>query len=143
MPMTFMPVSQNPFFFIILVAVASGAWPLIVRFTSLNAQWVAITVTLATAIVAGVFSYISSPALPPVRPLVIGLVAGTVNAVGMIAWGRLITLKGVELSKVLPIAFVLMPVVSVIGAFLIFKEPMTLKKIIGVVAAGISIYLLQ
>lgn len=134
---------NNPYIYIALIAIASGTWPLVIRFTNLNAQWVAITVTFATAVVAGVFSYFSSPALPPTRPIVIGLIAGTINAIGMVAWGRLITLKGVELSKVLPIAFVLMPVVSVVGAWLIFKEPMTIKKIAGVIAAGAAIFLLQ
>lgn len=92
------------------------------------------------ALGAGVIALFGLTALlPSVRSLLIGYAAGTINGAGTLAYAALLNLQGVEVSRTIPVVFALMPVFTVLGALVMFGEPITLRKAIGVsvVIAGI------
>jgi predicted RND superfamily exporter protein len=78
--------------------------------------------------------------------LLLGLLAGIINGVGLLAWYRLVagSNEGLwELSRVLPIGIVLLAVVIVIGGRIFFNEPLTTDKLTGLALACAAIWLLS
>ena len=80
------------------------------------------------------------------RALMFGLVGGIANGIGLLAFYRLVagSNEGLwEISRVLPISFVLVPIGTAIGARLFFNEAITADKVIGLVLAGGAIWFLK
>lgn len=131
---------NNPLSYCFFAAFFFGTWPLIARFANLRAGWLALVFSIGTGVIAA--SGLARP-IPPGRSLLIGIVAGAVNGIGMMAFAKLIDWKEVEVSKFIPIIFALMPVVSTIEAALFFNETMAARKLVGLALAFIAVYLLS
>lgn len=128
---------------ICLLAAAGFSWPLIVRATSLGAQWTMLTVIGGTVAVAAVYSAISAAAPPNKSALLIGLAAGVVNGLGFVAYSAILAFKGVDVTKIVSVTTAAIPVITMLGAWAFFGEEPSTQKIAGITAIALGIYLLR
>jgi drug/metabolite transporter (DMT)-like permease len=80
------------------------------------------------------------------KAIAIGVVAGIVNGLGLLAFYKLVggANEGLwELSRVIPIAMVLVPIVVTVGARFVFAEPFTPTKLVGIALACAAIWFLE
>ena len=77
------------------------------------------------------------------RLIVFGVIAGVINGLGMLAYGRILSNTDWNVSKYVPIVAVASIATAAIGAFLIFKEPLTIQKSLGLVFAALAVWLLS
>lgn len=131
---------NSPIVLAVVSAAMYGTWPLVARFAPISPAWMSIILALAT----GAISTVALPgaATPSAKAVAIIAAAGVMNGIGMLAYSKIIGTNGVELSKVLPMIMVLMPVFTVIGSWIVFGDLMTAKKIAGVMMALAAVYLL-
>lgn len=131
---------NNPLIYCFIVGICWGGMGLIARVSGLGSQWTAIMLgagTLATTLVG------INTILPPLKPLTICFIAGIVNGIGMLAFGVLTSWEGTEVSKVLPIAFALIPIAITFGALIFLGEQLTTTKAIGITVIAIGVYILS
>lgn len=130
---------NNPLIYCGLVALFWGGMSVVTRLSGLTGGWVAIMIATGTMAVSlvGVNSNI-----PTMKPLVVCLIAGILNGLGMLAFGKLASWQGIDVSKVVPIAFAMILIVITAGAWLLLDEPLTSSKFLGLIAVIIGIYLL-
>jgi drug/metabolite transporter (DMT)-like permease len=72
----------------------------------------------------------------------LALLAGLVNGIGQLAFQNLIYTGRMELSQFAPAVLTIQAVIYTGGGALIYHEPFTAKKLIGLVAAAIAFRLL-
>lgn len=81
------------------------------------------------------------------RPIQLQLLAGLLNGVGMaISWQVLIGGAGEkkwELSTVMPIAYTLLFLFIAIGTVIFLHEPVTPRRLVGMLMAGFALYLMR
>lgn len=128
------------FWLTFLSGVFFGVWPLVMRASGLGAAWVAIMLALGSGLVG--ISVFKGTAFPSLNGLLIGLAAGLLNGFGVLAYGKLIGMPEVEMSKIVPLLVVLIGAVGVLGGYFFYGEPFTLRKIIGIIAVIIAAFLL-
>lgn len=133
-------MTKNPLVYCLIAACFFGTWPVIARFAHLSPGWLALVFSIGTGVVA--VAGLNSP-VPLARPLIIGVGAGMVNGIGMLAFAKLISWEGVQVSRVIPITFALMPVFTTLAALVLFGEQLSLRKAFGVTLAFIAVYLLS
>lgn len=128
-----------------LTGICYGAWPLIMRVCQFGPA-MSLLVLNTTGWICGFILYYKNPPLDSemeIKKIVIGLVAGSLNAIGTVFYTKLIGMNNAEFSKFIPISFVLSLTVAVIGGWMIYSELMTFKKALGLIAAIITIFLLK
>ena len=84
-----------------------------------------------------------SDEIPLSRLIVFGLIAGAINGLGMLAYGRILSNNDWNISKYVPIVAVISIATAAIGAFVAFKEPVTLQKSLGLLFAAAAVWLLR
>jgi drug/metabolite transporter (DMT)-like permease len=80
------------------------------------------------------------------RQILLGLLAGVLNGIGLLAWYRLVTgsAQGFwNIGTVLPVAMILVCVILVFGGRIFFSEILTVQRILGLVLACGAIYCLR
>jgi len=128
-------------FYSFILALTFGVCPLVARSSGLTPGWTSAFLALGTLpIVACGFWY--GGAVPVGRSLIIGILAGLINGIGLLAYGKL-TSGQFEISRYMPIALAVAPAIIAIGGWLFFHESLTLNKIIGVVAVVVAVWLLH
>lgn len=140
---------SNTLPYILIAALFFGTWPLIARFSLLDAGWTSLLSALGIGIVA-LFGGIIGSSVPSLKSAAIGLFAGSVNGLGMLAFAKLLGWKGIDPSRILPITFALMIIFSSGGAIVLhyffpglFPESLTIKKLIAIMLIVIGVYLLS
>lgn len=136
-------MKNNPLPYCIFAALCFGCWPILGRFAGLGSGWLSLLVATGTAILASVSLLANHPGAPSVRSVIIGLTAGAINGIGMLAYAKVIGWQGEDVSKVLPIAMILTPLFAMAGALIFLGEPVTGKKLIGAGLACVGVYLLS
>jgi len=134
-------LSYGPFLCLV-TALCFAAWPLIGRATGASGAWVTVVVMLVTPIVAGVPQYKQLSELPSWQGIGILILAGACNGIGMVAYGKIVTDRQFEMSGLAPASLVGMVVLIMLGGVLFFHEPITARKILGLVLACIAVWLL-
>ena len=132
---------NNPMIYCGLVALFWGSMSVVPRMSGLTGGWVAIT--LATGTLAVSLFGVNSSTPTTMKPLILCFVAGVLNGLGTLAFGKLASWQEVELSKVMPIAYAVIPIVVTAGAWLLLNEPLTSSKLFGLVAVVVGIYFLS
>jgi uncharacterized membrane protein len=128
-------------FYSIILALTFGFCPLIARLSGLTPGWTSAFLALGTLpIVVCGFWY--GGAVPAGRSLIIGLLAGVINGVGLMAYGKL-TSGQFEISRFMPIALAIAPAIIAVGGWIFFHEPISLNKIIGIIAVVVAVWLLH
>lgn len=135
-------MTSQAFLYSFLTGLFFGVWPLISRVANLSTIWTSLTVTIGTAIVVciGVSQELH---LPPIRSISLGVVAGIVAGMGLLAYGKLISNSNVwNMSITIPISLVITPMVLIFGSWLFFGDQITLTKGIGGLLGILAIYLM-
>lgn len=137
---------NHPIVFCIAAALVWGMWPVVVKFSNLTSAWVAFLVPLASVGVAGVALTAGSHAstFPSGKAITIGLAAGILNGFGFVAFGRLLGAEkgGWDVSTYATAVYALLPLVTMLGAVFVLREPMTVAKAIGMVLVLAGIWLI-
>ena len=120
--------------------------PILGRFSSVNAMMMTVLIASGTLIATLPVAFSQNYAEAGSRALMFGLAGGIANGIGLLAFYRLVAgaNEGLwEISRVLPISLILIPVGIVIGSKLFFNEAITADKIIGLILACGAIWFLK
>lgn len=138
---------NNPLVYCALAALCFGGWPILARVSALPPPWIAATVAVATMPVTflGLLSKSAGPVTPMPIAITIGLTSGVFNGLGVLAYSVLIGWRGQsgEISKLIAVTAVMMPLVTAVGARIAFAEPFTIHKLLGFAVAAVAIWLLR
>jgi drug/metabolite transporter (DMT)-like permease len=137
---------MEPLTYSIAVGLFWGASTLIARYSAVGSYMMAILISVGGMIAMLPLLPSQNFAAAGTRALAIGLGAGIVNGLGLLAFYKLVggANEGLwELSRVIPIAMVLVPIVVTIGARFMFDEPFTPTKLIGIGLACAAIWFLE
>lgn len=137
---------------IVIAGTAFGAWPLITRGSKLHFLSAGLGLQLGTVIMFGLFMFTMRNQLDLGAAFSFGdggklallaLAAGLVNGVGQLAMQKLVASPEVQISVFAPATLMIMTVIYGIGGWLVYHEPLTFRKGIGIVTATITIWLLK
>jgi len=137
---------NNMYILCLLVAVCWSGAPFLGRISQLNPSMMVIAIVVGSLIPILPIALYQNFSLVSTRALSFGVAGGIINALGLIAWYRLVSGSNDglwELSSVLPIAIVLMAVMLVVGGKIFFGESFTVNKTIGLVLASGAIWFLR
>lgn len=137
---------NNAIFLCAIVGLAWSSAPLLGRLSSVNAMMMTILIAFGTLVTTLPVAFSQNYAAAGSKSLSIGLIAGIVNGIGLIAFYRLVagSNQGLwEASKVLPIATILMLIGITLGSRIFFGEPITTQKLIGITLACGAIWFLR
>lgn len=134
----------SPLMLCLIAGFCFGVWPLVVRSTSLGSYWIAVLVSVGTTVLvaAGAYSKLLTTSTPALRPMALCLLAGAINGIGILVYSRVISNTSWDVTKYVPLTAVLMISFAAVGAFMLFKEPLTLQKMIGLSFAVVAVWLL-
>lgn len=141
---------KNPLILATLCGVVWGLWPVLARYSKVSPALITVFVVASTAIVSiGWIIYkgelnINTVGNSPANGILLVLLCGTINAIGMIAYGFLLSSSsGFDVSKYGTIATALIPFFMFIMSWLILKEPISTIKVLGMAMIIGGIYFLQ
>jgi drug/metabolite transporter (DMT)-like permease len=125
-----------------IVAFAWGGYPLIARSSGIGGPLGALILTLSALVPSSVMVLWQGAAIRP-SPVELNklVIAGLIMGIGTTAFNFVVNSRQLDASISIPIIDTAMLLVSVVGAVLFFAEPMTARKVIGVVLliAGIAV----
>ncbi len=131
-------------FLCLMPGVAFGVWPLIMRATGFGPLLSFSMLTFTSLMCIIPMTYFFSEAIPHApKAVLLGAIAGIINGIGCFIYLKLIASAGGELSKIIPLVTVLIVITSFLGAYFFYNEPITLKKIGGIVAVILAVILLN
>lgn len=125
-----------------IVALAWGGYPLIARSSGVGGPLGALILTLCALIPsATLVLWQGVMARPSSVELTKLIVAGLIMGIGTTAFNFVVNSRQLDASISIPIIDTAMLLVTVIGAVLIFAEPLTVRKVIGIglLIAGIVV----
>jgi drug/metabolite transporter (DMT)-like permease len=128
------------------VGIFWGASTLIARYSGAGPYMMAILISIGGMITMLPLLPSQSFAATGSRSVAIGIGAGIINGLGLLAFYKLVggANDGLwELSRVIPIAMVLVPIVITVGARVVFDEPFTPTKLVGIALACAAIWFLE
>ncbi|MBI2056265.1 MAG: hypothetical protein HYT37_02700 [Candidatus Sungbacteria bacterium] len=123
-----------------LVAIFWGSMSVAVKMSGLTGGWVAIILATGTLPITLLGM---GGAKPTGWPLIICMAGSILNGFGMLAFGKLVSLEGINISNVIPIAYALIPIVVTIEATLLLGESLPMSKVAALAAIAVSIYVLS
>jgi len=126
---------NNIFVLAFVAGLCFAGWPIVMRGTNLDTIWVAILISFGASIFAVSIAIGKRVAIPPTKELIIGILAGFINGLGFLLYSKIIATKSMQLSTALPLVAVALVIFVAVAGFIIYKEPMTLKKAIGLIGA--------
>lgn len=130
----------------VVVGIFWAAAPLLGRISSVNAMMMTVLIASGTLVATFPVAFSQNYAAVGSKALMLGLLAGIVNGIGLLAFYRLVagSNEGLwEISRVVPISLALVPVGIAIGSRLFFSEALTTEKIIGLVLACGAVWFLK
>lgn len=138
---------KNPLVISIIVSMMWGSWQTIAKMSKMPSSMISIMVAASTAIFVILwllfhkevtFTGITG------KGVSLLILCGIVNGLGMALVGTLITSNsGFDISKYMTIITGLLPVVSVITAFILLRENISPMKIFGVIVIVIGVYIIN
>ena len=137
---------MNALFYCVATGIFWGAATLLARYLAVGPWMMAILISAGQLLAVLPLLPSQSFAAAGARAVGIGTAAGIINGLGLLAYYQLVggSNEGLwELSRVAPIAMVLVPIVITIGARFMFDEPFTANKIAGIALACVAIWLLE
>lgn len=126
---------NNLFVLAFVAGLCFAGWPIVMRGTNLDTIWVAILISFGASIFAITIAIGKKVIFPSSKELIIGILAGFINGLGFLLYSKIIATKSVQLSIALPLVAVTLVIFTAAAGFIIYKEPMTLKKAIGLMGA--------
>lgn len=127
----------------LVTALGFGVWPLIARWSGAEQSWTTTIVSTITAMVVVSVQATKLSTVPTGRVVGLLLLAGLVNGVGWLTYGRLVAGTEFDVSRFAPAALTLMIAFIAVGGVLVFGEPLTATKAVGIVLAIAAAWLLN
>jgi uncharacterized membrane protein len=140
---------NNAFTYALLSGVLFGLWPSIARTagsTSTNTSLIVSAVTFLLLTGYMLFKNQTGDLIGADSAAIWKLaLAGLVNGAGILAYGILVNWQGdgIEISKLVPLSVGIMIISSFISGVLMFNEPITATKIVGVLLLGGGIFFMS
>ena len=136
---------RHPLFYCVVSGFLFGAWPMISRSASLNPSQLITAIAVGTLAVSLVGGAVTSTftGVVTTKGLIVGLFCGILNGVGALAYAKLIGWEGKNITSLIPIAAIIIPVAAVIVGTVMYREPVTMNKIMGILLAVGAIYMLN
>ena len=137
---------------IVIAGIAFGAWPLITRGSKIHFLPAGLGLQLGTVIMFGLFIVTMRGQLElgaafsfnnGGKLALLALVAGLVNGVCQLAMQKMVASPDAQVSMFAPATLTIMAVVYALGGWLVYHEPMTPRKVVGIVTATITLWLLK
>ena len=134
----------QPVLLSILAALGFGGWPLIARWSQASPAWinVVLTVTTGVFVALALAKDLVGPTKPSLTALGLLTLAGAINALGFLAYGKVIGNPQWEISRFLPLVVITMTLVTGLGGILFFGEAVTGRKLLGLMLALAAAWLL-
>jgi len=133
-------------FVLTTLSAAGFSWPLVSRAAQLSPIVTSITYILGTAVAIGMGSrFFEFGPVPSKWSFTLGLIAGFINGLGMLAYSMLISNKEKwDMSTYLPLTVGLLTIFTTVGAMVFFNETANMaNKLAGITAIIIGVYLLR
>ncbi|MBS3902808.1 MAG: EamA family transporter [Anaplasmataceae bacterium] len=128
-------------FFIGVSSVLFATWPLVVRYSGMPPAYMAVVVgmTMAITTVVGLLFQPVSKIHPEM--MFFCILGGVMNGIGVMAFSRVIA----HTTSPIPIGIVmaLVPVIGLVAATIMFSQPMSLMRMLGIILVGVGIYLIK
>ena len=128
----------------IFAAIGFGGWPLIARLSQASSLWINVVLTVTTGLFVSLA--LAKDLVAQTRPSLSALgllaLAGAINAIGFLAYGKVIGNPEWEISQFLPLVVITMTLVTGLGGILFFGEVLTVKKVLGLALALVAAWLL-
>lgn len=124
----------------VLVALAWGIYPLVVRATGVSGPLGALILTVSALLPIGVALGVQGDIARPSNTDAMRLVlSGVIMGIGTTAFNFLVNSRKLEASVAIPVVDTGMLLVTTVGAIWFYSEPVTLRKVIGIslLVAGI------
>ena len=137
---------NNAIVLCLTVMVTWGLAPQFGRLSGVNAMMMTVLISLGTLATTLPVAFSQNYAAAGSKALSLAFVGGILNGIGLLAFYALVagSNKGFwELSRVLPIAMVLVPIGITVAARFFFNEPITLQKCIGLTFACFAVWFLK
>jgi drug/metabolite transporter (DMT)-like permease len=128
--------------YIAIAALMWGSYPLVVRATGVSGALGALILTVSALLPVGTAMIWQAAAPRPANADLLRLIiAGVMMGIGLVAYNALVNSRRLDASISIPIVDTAMLIVSVVGAVWFFAEPITARKMIGIVLlmAGIMV----
>ncbi len=137
---------NNQWILCIVAGLLWGMAPLVGRLSSVNAMMMTVLIAVGTLVATLPVAFSQNYAAVGWQYLGYGVLGGVLNGVGLLAFYWLVAGSNQGLwnaSQVLPISFVIVPIVIAAGSCIFFKEPVTVSKVLGLIFAAFAIYFLN
>ncbi|MBI2633382.1 MAG: EamA family transporter [Parcubacteria group bacterium] len=133
------------FLLAVITAACFGLWPLVMKYASVSPAWSAVYISCVTFVMSltVLISTSSEKTIFSLKIILIGLAAGALNGIGTLLYTRLIASPSTDISKIAPLIVALMPLFTIVGALILFGEPITLKKGCALVLIAVVAWLLK
>lgn len=133
---------NSPLFYVVISAIGFS-WPLLVRIAPATPAWTTVIIMMSSGAVGLIATTFTPQSVISTKGIWIAVIAGLLNGVGMLAYGKLVTWQGVDLSETLPMTTILITLICSIGAIYFYGEPVTIHKVIGIVLAIAAVWFLN
>lgn len=117
-------------------------WPVLVRIANINPYWSALIISAAAMLFPGLMIAKSDIPLPSLGGWIITLAAGAISGIGLAFYAKIGVDKTIDLSSVIPLIAIAVILFSALAG-MAMGEPITIKKIIGLIGAIIGVVLLS
>ncbi len=139
---------SNPLGLTIICVIVWCIWPSLAKISKLQPSTITFSICVITAITAVILLYtIGKPQLfegATRKGIMIITLAGVLNAVGMVTYSYLLSSgSGFDISKYVVMISSLMPVGTVLFAWIILGEHISLQKIFSIIIIVVGVYFLQ
>lgn len=139
---------NNPLSLTIICVAVWCIWPSLAKISKLQPSTITFSICVVTAITAVIMLYVlGKPQLFKVatsKGIAVIILAGVLNGVGMVTYSYLLSSRsGFDISKYVVMISSLMPVGTVLFAWIILGEHISMQKVLSIVIIVVGVYFLQ
>ena len=135
-------MSNNPWILVAIAGIGFGLWPIMARWSRMTPSLTGIAVALGTLFTVAILSvYLNRQPISAPSTWTVPFVAGLINGCGFVAFTKLTT-NPVWPSGYSSAALILMILVVSVGGIVVFKEPISITKVAGLILGITAIFLL-
>ncbi len=139
---------NNPLSLTIICVIVWCIWPSLAKVSKLQPTTITFFICVVTALTALIFMYVKKDIQlstgTTTRGVMIIVVAGILNGIGMVTYSSLLSSSsGFDISKYVVMISCLMPVGTTLAAWIILGEHISMQKIFSIVIILSGVYFLQ
>ena len=139
---------NNPLSLTIICVIVWCIWPSLAKVSKLQPTTITFFICVVTALTALIFMYVKKDIQlstgTTTRGVMIIVVAGILNGIGMVTYSSLLSSSsGFDISKYVVMISWLMPVGTTLAAWIILGEHISMQKIFSIVIILSGVYFLQ